>query len=82
MLEGDRYTRILADDYISHLRCLQQDHDNNVQAALRTNSQITNWVQQSVLGYDSLTKRNDVFQFFVLTAEVIFKFMCVTWADC
>jgi hypothetical protein len=69
MLEGDKHARILPGDYISHLR--GPGENDNIQAAHYTNNQISDWVKYSILRYDELQMRIDVFTFFACTAEVI-----------
>jgi hypothetical protein len=69
ILEGDKYTRILLGDCISHLQ--QQSGKNNIQAAYETNNRIVNWVKQGVLRVDDLENRSEVLKFFVHTAEVM-----------
>jgi hypothetical protein len=69
MLEGDKHARILPGDYISHLR--GPGENDNIQAAHYTNNQISDWVKYSILRYDKLKNRINIFIFFSLTAEVI-----------
>lgn len=74
MLEEDNFRRIFPRDYISHIR--NQEPNNNVDAALKMNGQIKDWVIHSILHCDQLEARSDLLQFFVLTANVILKGYC------
>jgi son of sevenless-like protein len=69
MLEGDKYTRILPEDCISHLQP-QSGKSNVIKATYDTNNKIVNWVKQGVLRCDDLEDRSEVLKFFVHTAEV------------
>ncbi|KAG6861734.1 hypothetical protein C0995_012738 [Termitomyces sp. Mi166 len=66
LLEGDRYSAILPADYIAHLSRRTRSH--SVEAAYLTNNKIVLWVKQSVLHYDTIDSRAQVFKFFVNTA--------------
>jgi son of sevenless len=68
ILEGDKYTRILPADCISHLQ--GQSGKSTIKAASETNNKIVNWVKQGILRCDSLENRSEVLKFFVYTAEV------------
>lgn len=68
LLEGDKYKAIQPMDYISHLR--RHSRPNNVEAAWMVNNKVVTWVKQSVLHYDELEARTEVFKFFVNTAQV------------
>jgi son of sevenless-like protein len=74
MMEGDKFRRILPRNYISYLR--GQEPNNNVDAAVKTNDQIRDWVIHSILHCDQLEARKDHLLFFVLTANVILKRYC------
>ncbi|KAJ7135013.1 ras guanine nucleotide exchange factor domain-containing protein [Mycena crocata] len=69
LLEGDRYGSIRPADYLSHLRKIDMEGPNNVDAASTENNKIILWVKKSVLTPSRVETRAEVLKFFVNTAH-------------